>query len=161
MVDGTYDPAWIALDPTVAKSGNLYFVGITESDGLPKVYLSEAVDGSYLAPVALIGPMERRSTADPFIDPDERFLMYTDFDPPDSYGNVDLFMSYPQEDGTWSAGVNISPVLGQGNRGFLRFPFMSPDGRFLFFVGTRGRSFPTDDTRYFWVDANVLPFATE
>jgi hypothetical protein len=161
MVERTYDPNWIAVDPTVANSGNLYFVGITESDDVPRVYLSEFVDDRYLAPVPLVGPMDSQSTADPFIDPDERFLMYANFEPPDEYGNVDLFISYPQEDGSWSAGVNISPVLGQGSRGFLRFPFMSPDGRFLFFVGTQGRSFPTDDTRYFWVDANVLPPATE
>ena len=160
MIESTYDPNWVALDPTVANSGNLYFVGIAESDDVPKVYLSEFVDDRYLAPVPLAGPTDSKSTADPFIDPDERFLMYTDFDAPDAFGNVDLFISYPQEDGSWSDGANISPVLGQGSRGFLRFPFMSPDGRFLFFVGTQGTSFPTDDTRYFWVDANVLSQAT-
>lgn len=161
IVEGTHDPNWIAVDPTVANSGNLYFVGITEFDGVPRVYLSELKDDRYLAPVPLVGPTDSDSTADPFIDPDERFLLYTDFDPPDAYGNVDLFVSYPQGDGSWSVGVNISPQLGQGSRGFLRFPFMSPDGQFLFFVGTQGRSFPTDDTRYYWVDAAVLPPASE
>ena len=32
MVETTYDPDWIAIDQTVANSGNLYFVGIAESD---------------------------------------------------------------------------------------------------------------------------------
>ena len=44
-----------------------------------------------------------------------------------------------------------------GRQAFLRFPFVSPDGKYFFYVETIGPQFPTEETKYYWVDAGVLP----
>ena len=53
---------------------------------------------------------------------------------PGGFGSQDLYISYRQPDDTWGQAINLGPkinTIGTGNS----WPQLSPDGKFLFFVG--------------------------
>jgi hypothetical protein len=53
---------------------------------------------------------------------------------PGGFGTQDLYISYRQPDDTWGPAINLGAkinTIGKGNS----WPQLSPDGKFLFFVG--------------------------
>ncbi len=108
----------------------------------------------------------------PFIAPDESYLLFSSLRP-GGYGSGDLYISYRSTDNTWSDPVNLgSTINGKGNE---RYPYVSPDGKYLFFVSDKvdeelldGQSRGLNDysEKYFgpgngwgdvyWIDASVI-----
>lgn len=122
--------------PSVTRSGTLYF-GSERAGGYGKSDLWRAEwRGDRFGPPENLGPV--LNTADqeiePYIAPDESFLIFSAKGHPGGAGAYDLFVSY-RCDGKWTsprplgAGVN-SPAWDFGAR-------ISPDGRTLFFTSNR------------------------
>lgn len=80
-----------------------------------------------------------------FVDPDGRYLVWSSSRPTANEGDLKLYVSHRDKDGTWGQPVNLSRKLGLQKA--ARFPFVSADGRCLFFLM---------DGRIWWVDARVL-----
>ena len=121
------------------RSGNLYLTG--PLDTMPQgrgIVRSRFVDGKYQEYESL-GPNVNFPHNDPFpnhsptVDPDERFVIFVSRRP-GGYGTQDLYISYRQSDDTWGSAINLGPkinTIGTGNS----WPQLSPDGKYLFFVG--------------------------
>jgi len=121
------------------KSGNLYCTGSCES--IPHgsgIVRSKLVNGEYQAYESL-GPHVNFSFDDPYpnhsptVDPDERFVIFVSRRP-GGFGPQDLYISYRQPDDTFGPAINLGEkinTIGRSNS----WPQLSPDGKYLFFVG--------------------------
>ncbi len=68
---------------------------------------------------------------DYFITPDENFLLISMFSK-DSHGELDLYVSAKQINGTWGMPVNLGKRIN--STGSEISPYLSPDGKILFFA---------------------------
>ena len=126
---------------SVSSAGTLYFCGNRpDGQGGYDVYSSRMVNGEYSTP-ANLGPVinGRADEFSPFIAPDESYLIFARFaGPPDGPG---LFISFRDQNGQWETPVRLdkrySPVC----------PIVSPDRKYLFFLGGGGVS---------WVSAKFI-----
>lgn len=82
-----------------------------------------------------------------YISPDEDYIIFADRQE-DGYGDFDLYLSFKTEGDIWSYPVNMGPGINTELR--ERFPVVSPDGKYLFFM----RHAPGQD--FFWVSAKVV-----
>jgi hypothetical protein len=144
-----------ASDPSLAKDGTLYFGGRRDGKQMGVYRMEPQVDG-YSEPVRLAGGINDIRVGDPFVDPDERFMLVSGRGP-ENVSFSDIYMSCPTSDGGWGPPQSLAAHLGS-SRGhtFDRFASVSPDGRFLFWVRAFGNEFITDNSDYWWISADVL-----
>ena len=84
-----------------------------------------------------------------FIAPDESYLIFTGWGKGDSFGEFDLYISFRQENGTWSESVNMGKEVNSDARDYC--PYVSYDGKYLFYTS---RKSGTEDI--YWVDAKII-----
>jgi Tol biopolymer transport system component len=123
--------------PTVSKNGNLYF-GSERPGGKGKcdLYVSRLVDGKYQAPENLGEPINTAANeVEPFIAPDERYIIFAGTGLPESRGAYDLYVSF-RRDGAWTKPVNLGDKINSAAWDFA--PKVSPDGKWFFFTSNRG-----------------------
>ena len=123
--------------PSVAKSGNIYFTAKLKSgNGREDIVMSEWKDGQYSAPVIL--PEAINSKGDEFnafVDPDEKYIIFTGYGRADDMGRGDLYKSDKDENGNWKPAKHLDPGI---NSKYLDYcPYVSPDGKILFFTSNR------------------------
>ena len=155
-IDVTVDTNWYTGAPTAAASGNLYFLARLKAEYHPKIYCCEYIDGNYAEPELLAGDINTAvDQIDPFVDPEEQFLLFSGFPVTKNPATLDIFISFRQPDETWGAPVALSDAVStDGN--MERFPTLSRDGKNLFFVRAIGDHYPGDDARFYWISADIL-----
>jgi hypothetical protein len=137
-------------DPSLTADGTLYFSSDRDGKGGLHIYRSRFIDGKYTEPEKL-GPEINSEFNDyqPYVSPDEKILLFTSVgsDAPPyrhrpeeltgggrPYARGDLYVSYNQG-GKWSVARhlehNINTVAEE------EFPFLTPDGQYLFFSSER------------------------
>jgi len=123
--------------PSLSNNGNLYFTAHREdSYGAEDIYMSKFVDGVYTAPVNLgIGVNTNKYEFNACIAPDESYLLFSSFDRDDELGGGDLYISFRVNDTTWTAAKNLGPDINSDKLDYC--PFVSPDGKYLFFTSQR------------------------
>jgi Tol biopolymer transport system component len=124
--------------PTVAANGTLYFSS-TRPGGKGRggdIYRARLEGGSYAAPENL-GDSVNGAThdADPYIAPDESFLVFASYGRPESVGGGDLYVSH-NRGGSWSAARRLGHDVNSAAREYC--PIVSPDGKWLYFTSFRG-----------------------
>jgi hypothetical protein len=123
--------------PSVTLNGTLYFTREQTEPRASLIYRSRLVDGRYLEPEQL--PIEVNSTDqqyNAFIAPDERYLILGVFGREDAIGGTDYYVAFRNEDDTWSGLVNLGDRINRA-RGAEWSPYVSPDGKYFFFMSTR------------------------
>ncbi len=140
--------------PTVAKDGTIYYMSRREdSVGKTDIYVSKNREGKY-APAENLGPPINsiESDQDPWIAPDGSYLIVCLTGRADSFGKYDLYVSFADEDGSWSEPVNLGE--GVNGPGYEFRPYVTADGKYLFFTGPD----PGNDNRgrIFWVSSEVI-----
>jgi Tol biopolymer transport system component len=122
--------------PSVAATGNLYFGSARKGGrGGNDLYLARWTGAAYEEPVNLGDSINTRGgEIEPWIAPDESYLIFSGANRGDGPGGYDLYISR-RINGTWEraralpAGVNTSAY--EYNQS------VSPDGRWLYFSSTR------------------------
>ncbi len=155
--DAAHSPA-SDMYPGVARDGTLYFDSMRP--GLParrNVWRARLVNGAYGAAEPL--PREiNDSTAgasNPYVDPDERYIIFTSARAGSVGTNADLWISYRKPDGSWGEPRNLGPRVNTPASEFC--PTVSPDGRWLLFSRIRSENGqPVADDVYI-VGIDVLP----
>ena len=126
----------LELNPTVAANGNLYYVGhFEEAEGNFGIFRSKFQDGEYLKPEPLgknINSNEFQWT--PFIAPDESYLLFAGTRS-DGYGFGDIYISVKSEDDTFGKPINLGDKINTKYN--ERFPYVSPDNKYLFFTSNK------------------------
>jgi hypothetical protein len=123
--------------PSLTRDGTMYFTRQLAS-GESYIFRSRWVDGAYQEPERL-GP-EVNSTGsqfNAFVAPDESYVIVPVFGRDDSLGSTDYYIVFRSEDDTWTGPFNLGPRINT-SRGGEHSAYVSADGRFLFFMSSRG-----------------------
>ncbi len=160
---------------SVSSDGTIYFTARYEDSlGAFDIYSSRLEEGHYRKTENLGEPVNSSgSEAGPSIAADGSCLVFSSLGRPDSFGALDLYVSFRAEDGSWSVPANLGE--GINTKYNDKFPAISPDGKYLFFVSDRRdeRSFIFSERTYdemmslnlgprngegdvYWVDAAII-----
>jgi len=137
-------------DPSLSANGTLYFSSDRGGDGNLHIYRSRLVDGKYSEPEKLGSEVNSDfNDYQPYVSPDEKILLFSsvgsgappyDHRPEEltgggrPYARGDLYVSYSQ-DGKWSKAQHLEH--GINTEAEEEFPFLTQDGRYLFFSSER------------------------
>ena len=114
------------------------------------IYLSQMTDAGFEAPTVLPGSATTGAyEADPFIAPDGSYIVFSSTRR-SGEGRRDLYVTFRLDDGTWSRAVSLGRRINTPGIEFC--PFVSRDGRFLFY---------TSNEDIYWVDAAVIELARQ
>ena len=129
--------------------GTLYFFSRRAGGkGASDLYRSAFRAGTYAEPVNLEPLNTEFQEWDPFVAPDESYLLFCSTKP-GGFGRDDIYISFRGEDGRWLPPVNLGEEVnspGSENR-----PFVTRDGKYFFFTSTRKGS-----RDVFWVRTEYL-----
>jgi hypothetical protein len=129
--------------------GTLYFFSRRPGGkGRSDLWRCARTGGQYAEAVNLESLNTEYEEWDPFIAPDESYLIFCSTKP-GGLGRDDIYISFKGHDGTWGPPVNMGSEVnssGSENR-----PWVSRDGQYFFFTSTRSGSRDT-----FWVKAAYL-----
>lgn len=137
--------------PSVSENGTVYFQSDREGGmGKDDLYSSRCTRGRYQPPENLGSTINSESWEDyPFIAPDESYIVFCASDREDGFGYGDLYVSWQEEDGTWGDPIHLGEGINSASDD--RFPAVSPDGEYLFFVSER-----SGNSEIYWVDASAV-----
>jgi ankyrin repeat protein len=128
---------------SISEKGTLYFRRGME------MFRSAQKDGVFQTPEKLdiaANPGARIMAL--FIAPDESYMLLESFGGEGGYGGADLYISYRMKDGSWSQSINLGPKINTGAT--ERFPSVSPDGKYLFFLRV------SDGSDFYWVSSKII-----
>jgi Tol biopolymer transport system component len=122
--------------PSTTRDGTVYFTRETEGGG-STIYRSRLVDGRYREPEALAAEVNSgASQFNSFVAPDESYVIFGAAGREDSVGGIDYYVSFRAADDSWAGPINLGEGINTpSNQEYS--PFVSPDGRFFFFMATR------------------------
>ncbi len=117
--------------PAVTASGTMY---ITSHD--MNIMRCEFSEGEYQEPVALGDSVNSRmGDYNAYVAPDESYLIFTTHGRGHRAGQGDLVISFRKPDGSWSEARTLGAGVNSGSPEMC--PFVSPDGKYLFFSSRR------------------------
>jgi len=112
------------------------------------LYVSRPDRGTYSEPENLTALNTEHDEWDPFIAPDESYLIFGSTRP-EGLGMDDLYVSFRDPDGRWSEPVSLGPSINSPrseNR-----PSVTADGKYLFFTSSR-----RGNRDVYWVSTKLL-----
>lgn len=116
---------------SLTRDGKLYFN--TNNGGVQDIYCAKPSEGGYRVTrlgEAVNGP---HTDVDPFVSPDESFLIFRSFRP-GGLGGADLYISFRRE-GEWQPAVNLgSPINSAANESC---PWVSTEKKLFIFASNR------------------------
>jgi len=142
----------LSMGVSITASGTIYYTLLTQGSGSYDIYKSQMVEGKYAEPEKL-GPQINSDVPDwqPFIAPDESYLIFSRYQGEPKSGILRLFISFKDSEGNWTEARDMGDEINQENAGW---PYVSPDGKYFFFVSSR------DNDCYFykvyWVPAQII-----
>jgi Tol biopolymer transport system component len=132
------------FSPSVAANGDLYF-GSERPGGRGgfDLYVSRRVGGEYQAPENLGDSINTAaSEVEPWIAPDQGYLIFSGKGRADSVGRYDLYVSRSVR-GAWQRPVLLGHGVNAAASDFNQS--VSPDGRWLYFSSTRPHAGPVGE----------------
>lgn len=137
--------ASFADDGTLAFASNRN----AQREGDFDIFLAARAGEGFEPPQPLAGRANTNAyEADPFLAPDGSYVLFSSTRRRGQ--RRDLFVSFRQPDDTWSSAVSLGERINTAGIEFC--PFVSRDGRFLFY---------TSNEDLYWVDAAVIDLARE
>lgn len=130
-IAGAVNSDAVDMYPSAARSGALYFDSFRTRRRM--VYRAPALPGGgwgepRLLDVAINGDS---GASNLFVDPDERYVVFAGRSR-ETQGSADLHVSWRNADGSWTPARNLGPGINTAATEFC--PFVSHDGRYLFFT---------------------------
>jgi len=144
--------------PVVAADGTIYASARVHGDDTRgyEFYSFDVEDGTYRKRKHLGDAITRgHHTAHPYIDPDQRFLLFASARP-GGFGSHDLYVSFRDDSWSWSEAMNLGDSVNTA--AYEDDPWVSIDGRFLFFYRLELRSggAHAGEGELYWIDADVI-----
>ncbi len=139
--------------PSVTNDGTIYYMSRREEGaGRTDVWRSKNLDGVYGEAENLSDFVNTEgSDIDPFVAPDESYLIVCQ-DREGGFGNFDLYVYFQREDKSWTEAVNLGEDVN--SEGFEARPYVTPDGKYLFFTSNRKESLGGEGI--YWVETGVI-----
>lgn len=131
--------------PTISDNGRLYFYMHKDRSG--NIFYAENKNGKYQKAILIEGVDNGKYyNYDPFIAPDESYVIFASRDRPDGLGSSDLYISFKKDQATWSQPKNMGEGVNTSKSEYA--PILTPDGKYLFFARGYGD--------VFWVDSQII-----
>jgi hypothetical protein len=139
--------------PSVTKDGTVYYMSRREVGvGRTDVWRSRNLDGIYGEAENLGDAVNTEdSDIDPFVAPDENYLIVCQ-ELAEGFGDFDLYIYFQNEDKSWSGPFNLGEEVN--SEGFEARPYVTPDGKYLFFTSNREES--QGGKGIYWVNAKLI-----
>ncbi len=134
---------------SVDNRGNIYF------GALSGIYCSKYEKGEYQRSEELDVTINKPGVGNscPFISPDRSYLIFTRWENKTSR----LLISFRNQDGSWSSPKEINSVIEMNEEHGQICPYVSPDGKYFFFLDTVGDGINIRlDIRPYWVGAGFI-----
>jgi len=137
MLGDTINTAVSETFPSITNDGTLYFSRASDDPQVEHIYRSRLVDGQYTKAEKLPDNVNCGKTQfNPFVAPDESYVIVSVWGRDDSLGSIDYYIVYRNENDEWSEPVNMgSKINTPGVHEYSSF--ISRDGKYLFFMSTR------------------------
>ncbi|MBI2418120.1 MAG: T9SS type A sorting domain-containing protein [Ignavibacteriales bacterium] len=137
------------LQFSMANNGNIYGELTKPPDVDPDIYVWTLKNGVYSSPVKLANISSAQAEITPYIDPEERFIMFSS-SRAGGFTPWNIYISIKKQDNSWDNPVNVGPQI---NATDAAYPYVSRDGKYFFFTTVR-----SGDSSYnpYWADANVI-----
>ncbi len=123
--------------PSVTKSGNLYFT--VEADygkGNEDIVVCRPVNGIYGKPESLPEDINTKfDEFNAFVDPDERFIIFSSYGRADDMGRGDLYISHVDTNGVWLPVKHLPALVNSTVLDYC--PYVTPDKKYLVFTSNR------------------------
>jgi len=131
-MDGTTE--W---SPSPAANGNLYFGSARPGGkGNNDIYVARWQNGAYVTPENVGDSVNTRAgEVEPWIAPDESYMIISGQGISGGLGGFDLFISY-NRNGIWQKPLHLENGINSGSGDFNQS--VSPDGQWLYFSSSRG-----------------------
>ena len=135
--------------PSLSKKNTLFF---TRDGG---IYYSLFQDGRHKTAIKIENPNSsgKDENADPFISPNEDYLIFMSINQAEGLGQADLYISFKKQDGTWTPGRNLGPRINSSEYEFG--PALSPDGKYFFF-SRREKWLTQVPSKIYWIKADFI-----
>jgi DNA-binding beta-propeller fold protein YncE len=128
--------------PSVTRDGTLYFSRAEDGSNAEHIYRARFRDGGWLEPERLPAQVNSgKSQFNAFVAPDESFVIVPVWGREDSVGSVDYYAVFRDARDRWSEPVNLGPQVNTAG-GQEYTPYVSPDGRYFFFMSNRSPAGP-------------------
>ena len=130
-------------NPSFTDSGKMYFSSNRDGGkGNKDIYVSTLVDGEFTAAVNAGDFINTEYTdGDPFVAPDESYLIYSSDRVPEGRG---IYISFRSKDGRWTRGVKMTSRFPKLMGGSVT---VTADNKYLFFA---------QGGDIWWVDARII-----
>lgn len=128
----------------------MFFTGTIEGKLYNRgIYYSKFINGEYTKPILLPEPINIMDTAildyTPFIAQDESYLLFCSNRQNPEIELCHIYVSYKNKEGEWEEPIDLNKKMGfDGN---CKFPYVTPDNRFLLF---------SSGENVFWIDSKIL-----
>lgn len=122
--------------PSIARNGNIYFTAAYPGGpGREDIYVSEFKNNQYQKPIALDTLVNSKFYEfNAFVDPNEQYILFTSYGRKDDSGGGDLYIARKDPNGKWMQAQNLKDL---NSKQLDYCPFVSPDGKSLFFTSER------------------------
>jgi hypothetical protein len=134
--------------PSLTRDGTLYFTRNERGSALNQVYRSRVEDGLFQEPELLpeqVNCGTNRFNA--YVSGDEEYMIVPAQGMIDAFDGVDYYIVFRDAADRWSEPVNMGPLVNKDNaRGWS--PYVSPDGKYFFFMATRTMEIGRDSWDY-------------
>lgn len=133
---------------SVDKKGDLYF-GARDPEELHggEIFCSKFENGKYTKPEKLSKNINsEHSEGSPYISPDGNYLL---FDRSSQGMDMGLFISFRNNDGSWTEATAIAETAGINPQS--RCAYVTPDGKFLFYI-----NWYAGQSAAYWVNAGFI-----
>jgi Tol biopolymer transport system component len=120
--------------PSSTKSGNLYFTRNNDGQG-DDIFISELKDGKFSKAEILSDAVNsKQDDFNAFVDPDEKFIIFSSYKRKDDLGRGDLYYSLRKE-GSWQPAVHLENGINSTALDYS--PYVSPDHKYFFFTSKK------------------------
>lgn len=137
-----YNSAENDWTPVFTKNGNAYRMGNYYYDRNEKPIRFKYTNGKFSDPTPVIFHPDFFPWYSIYVSSDEDYVIFSAYKE-NGYGYLDLYISFKTPDGQWGYPINMGNKVNTELT--ERFPVVSPDGNYLFFM----RQTKTQD--FFWV----------
>jgi ankyrin repeat protein/Tol biopolymer transport system component len=150
LLDATINDLQIRWQVSISKSRTLFFCASRpDGKGGSDIYMSKLTDGKYLKPENLGDSVNSKAEeVAPFIAPDESYILFSKESRTDRSLKSGLYVAYRNSEGTWTKPVYLGDEINQGG---ASCPYISPDGKYLFFNSGRNGNYDI-----YWVSAKII-----
>ena len=139
LLDSTINTSQGEYYPSLTKTGTLYFTR-EEPSHINNIYRSKYINGSYALPEKLPEQVNcGRNRFNAFISPDESFIIIPAIGVEKDITGTNYFISFRNDADKWTNPINMGDKINKDlGRGWSAS--ISPDGKYLFFMSSKGLS---------------------